>query len=260
MSESLSAYKGNCHCGTVRFTVRIPSLDEHEVLRCNCSICSRNGYLKVFPKPGDFVFHSGYEDMTAYTFDTKQFVHRFCSRCGSSVCIEKVDKGELCINVSLVRSDYLITRFMTYAQARLFEDFDETKISIKSDDRKSKGTIYTATDDVNWEMTPELKVTSEVPYRASCHCGTVAYTVQLPQPLETYKVNKCNCSICTKNGYLLVYPLRTSVVFHRGWNNLKEYFFGNKIKPHKFCTACGSSILIDFKDRDLDYGINVSGR
>ena len=79
-----------------------------------------------------------------------------------------------------IRLLIIITRFMTYAQARLFEDFDETKISIKSDDRKSKGTPYTATDDVNWEMTPELKVTSEVPYRASCYCGTVAYTCNSP--------------------------------------------------------------------------------
>lgn len=90
----LSTYKGNCHCGTVKFTVHIPSLDEHEVLSCNCSICSRNGYLEVRPKPGDFVFHSGYESMTAYSFGSKQFVHKFCSRCGSSVCIDMEGQGE----------------------------------------------------------------------------------------------------------------------------------------------------------------------
>jgi hypothetical protein len=89
---------------------------------------------------------------------------------------------------------------------------------------------------------PEKKV-----YKAQCHCGDVKFTVALP-PLETgaTKVNQCNCSICTKKGYLLVYPTRKDVIFTAGEENLSEYFFGNKNKPHRFCPNCGTSSLIDF--------------
>lgn len=37
-----------------------------------------------------------------------------------------------------------------------------------------------------------------------------------------------------------------------GYDNLADYLFGAKKKPHKFCKTCGSSILIDFKR--MEYG------
>lgn len=40
-------------------------------------------------------------------------------------------------------------------------------------------------------------------YEANCHCGAVRYTVTLEDALApegTTKVNRCNCSICTKYG------------------------------------------------------------
>lgn len=50
-------------------------------------------------------------------------------------------------------------------------------------------------------------------------------------------------------GYYLVYPKREDVVFHDGSDSkLKDYFFGKKTKPHRFCPECSSSVLIDFKN------------
>lgn len=34
-------YHGNCHCKAVRYSVKTKSLDEVEVVRCNCSLCER---------------------------------------------------------------------------------------------------------------------------------------------------------------------------------------------------------------------------
>ncbi|KAB8077180.1 hypothetical protein BDV29DRAFT_168912 [Aspergillus leporis] len=82
-------------------------------------------------------------------------------------------------------------------------------------------------------------------YNANCHCGTVRFSFSLPS-LKSTKVNQCNCSIRTKNGYLLVYPLRTDGLFHSGEKQLAQYRFGNRAKPHKFCPNCGTSVLIDF--------------
>jgi hypothetical protein len=102
-------------------------------------------------------------------------------------------------------------------------------------------------------------------HAASCHCGAVEFTVTLESPFPKYPVNKCNCSICFQNGYLLVYPCRRDIVFLKGestffsflndlvvtrfsgYDNLGSYAFNTKTKSHMFCKTCGSSIGIDFQ-------------
>ena len=84
-------------------------------------------------------------------------------------------------------------------------------------------------------------------YDANCHCGNVKYKIKLDDlehPEGT--VNSCNCSICTKNGYILVYPSVAEVEWLSGYDTLKDYRFGKKRFDQKFCLNCGSSILIDF--------------
>lgn len=91
-------------------------------------------------------------------------------------------------------------------------------------------------------------------------CAAVKYKVLLPS-LDSYEIISCNCSICTRNGYLNIYPKREELVFSRGAETLKGYYFGNKDCEHKFCPNCGSSVLIDPHGRksteDL-VGVNVS--
>lgn len=99
--------------------------------------------------------------------------------------------------------------------------------------------------------------TELVSYDAKCHCGAVTYTVKIPS-LEHHEVTLCNCSICTTNSYLLVYPDRKNIVFHSGEDQLKSYGFGRQMVDHKFCTTCGSSLLIQFKGSDTSQlAINV---
>ncbi len=57
---------------------------------------------------------------------------------------------------------------------------------------------------------------SRTTHEASCHCGNVKFTVTLKEPFPKYPVNQCNCTICTQNGYLFVYPPRRDVVFTEG--------------------------------------------
>jgi hypothetical protein len=38
-----------------------------------------------------------------------------------------------------------------------------------------------------------------------------------------------------------------SMLIQIGYDNMTEYYFGNKKKAHKFCKTCGTSILIHFK-------------
>ena len=102
-TDARSVHKANCHCGAVRFTVTLsPPLPEYPVMNCNCSICSRNGYLLVYPHPNDFTLEKGEEVLKDHRFNTKQARHRFCGQCGSSCFIQLPDPDPpfVCVNVS----------------------------------------------------------------------------------------------------------------------------------------------------------------
>ena len=73
-------HKGGCHCGRVRFEVMAPAAIE--VGDCNCSMCSKTGYLHLVVKQGQFKLVSGEDALTNYQFNTKTAKHLFCSHCG----------------------------------------------------------------------------------------------------------------------------------------------------------------------------------
>lgn len=73
-------YQGSCHCGAVRFAVEAP---EHlEVERCNCSICSKAGFLHLIVPASQFELLAGSDALTTYTFNTGVARHTFCRHCG----------------------------------------------------------------------------------------------------------------------------------------------------------------------------------
>jgi hypothetical protein len=78
MSEK-QTYNGSCHCGRVRYEV---TTDLASVVACNCSICSRAGYLLTFVSPEQFKLRSGEEAQSDYQFGKKHIHHTFCSTCG----------------------------------------------------------------------------------------------------------------------------------------------------------------------------------
>ncbi len=46
--QSSGTYEAGCHCGYIRFSVTLtPALPEIKVMNCNCSACTRFGYLLV---------------------------------------------------------------------------------------------------------------------------------------------------------------------------------------------------------------------
>jgi len=108
-------------------------------------------------------------------------------------------------------------------------------------------------------------------YNGHCHCGTVKFRVSLSPPLyapesdpdaKRWTVIRCNCSICYRNGYILVHPVSEDVEFTHGQDKLGSYTFATKRKPHLFCTECGSSIMIDQtanvrSDGTKGYAVNV---
>ena len=76
-------HRGGCHCSAVRFEVLAPA---HLVVdECNCSICSRTGYLHLIVPRDRFRLVSGEPELVTYTFNTGTARHLFCRRCGVKV-------------------------------------------------------------------------------------------------------------------------------------------------------------------------------
>jgi uncharacterized damage-inducible protein DinB len=69
--------EGGCHCGAVRFRVE---LDSDEALDCNCSVCTKKGFLHVIVPEARFTLLRG--EPTIYTFGTHTAKHMFCPTCG----------------------------------------------------------------------------------------------------------------------------------------------------------------------------------
>jgi hypothetical protein len=75
----LRNYEGGCHCGRVRFRV---AADLADVTECNCSICTKKGFLHLIVPPERFELLKGDDDLTVYRFNTGTARHSFCRHCG----------------------------------------------------------------------------------------------------------------------------------------------------------------------------------
>lgn len=89
----------------------------------------------------------------------------------------------------------------------------------------------------------------------SCHCGAVTFKVTAPQNL---KVNECNCSICSKSGYLHLIVPADRFQLLKGQDSLNTYTFNTHTAKHLFCKVCG--IKPFYIPISHPYGYSVNAR
>ena len=77
----MPSYAGGCHCGDVRFEV---TGKIEEVSVCNCSICTKTGYLHWEVDPAAFRLLTPEAPIGSYQFGTMTSKNLFCRRCGIS--------------------------------------------------------------------------------------------------------------------------------------------------------------------------------
>jgi hypothetical protein len=75
----LQTYEGGCHCGRVRFRAEG---DLDSVSWCNCSICTKKGFVHMVVTRERFHLLRGEDAISSYTFGTGVAKHTFCRHCG----------------------------------------------------------------------------------------------------------------------------------------------------------------------------------
>lgn len=93
MSDPRRFFKGSCHCGNIRYLLRITptTTPEHppgqRIYRCNCTTCHKMGHFHLRPSfvPDDFVLLSPLDPLESlgdYQCYDKMLHFLFCKTCG----------------------------------------------------------------------------------------------------------------------------------------------------------------------------------
>ncbi|KAJ7640844.1 hypothetical protein DFH06DRAFT_623740 [Mycena polygramma] len=213
---------GNCHCGAFKFIVKLADL-EH-ISSCDCSLCSRNAYLWASPaSKNDFTVVKGKGSLKDYRHGTQN--HKFCPVCSTSVlCCNAADDEIISVNV------------------RALADVDPNSL---------KATL-TPCGVINARQT---NAPASDGLHADCYCGAISYTLRAA-PLAT---KSCNCSLCSRDGAVWVYPLIADVEVHTQ-KSLVEYMFGRNIIVHGFCGVCSVHVWEKFLNPAKAHTIGLNCR
>lgn len=113
------SHQGSCHCGKIAYEV---AGEVKEVTECNCSICSRRGYLLWFVPREQLILKTPESAMAHYEFNKHRIKHYFCPECGCAPFGMGAGKdGKLMVAVNL----------------RCLQGIDPKAIKINSFDGKS---------------------------------------------------------------------------------------------------------------------------
>ncbi|MGC6388896.1 GFA family protein [Ewingella sp. S1.OA.A_B6] len=89
---------------------------------------------------------------------------------------------------------------------------------------------------------------------AQCHCGAVAFNVELVDGFKT--ILRCNCSFCRMRGAVVVSAKRVEVI--KGRDQLTEYRFNSREAAHYFCSICGIYTFHQRRSNPEVYAVNVA--
>jgi hypothetical protein len=227
MSSGLRTYKGACHCGAFKFSVRIPPLTPGaDIWTCDCSICQKQSYIWVVPKAGDVTIEKGVNALESYSYGANKLDFQFCPKCGTAPIWRTNDStGEALYGVNiraLLDVDY-------WALAPIKMKHGSTIPSTHSSPK-----VSTKTFEQNLDQGQKI-------YTGSCHCGAVTLALR-NKALPQEQLIDCDCSICGRAGTIWHYS-RANQIELRGKENLTAYGKGSN-PPHKimFCKSCGVCI------------------
>lgn len=91
---------GACHCGAVRFHLRLDTGLQHPV-RCSCSLCRMRGAVMIRVPRDALTLTAGAEYLSEYRFHTGGARHFFCATCGIYTHHQRrFDPGQYAVNAA----------------------------------------------------------------------------------------------------------------------------------------------------------------
>ena len=93
-------------------------------------------------------------------------------------------------------------------------------------------------------------------HQASCHCGAVELVLTIPNGLEDPR--RCNCSICSKRGAIVVSVLLENLKVTKGQDKLTLYQFNSMTAKHYFCSVCGIYTHHQRRSNRHQFAVNVA--
>ncbi|MGD0947535.1 MAG: GFA family protein [Candidatus Binatia bacterium] len=116
----MQTYEGGCHCKRVRFRV---TADLTSISECNCSVCTKKGFLHLIVPPEQFELLSGDDDLATYQFNTRTAKHTFCRHCGiHSFYVPRSDPHKIDVNVRCLDGVDLSRLQVTHFDGRNWEE------------------------------------------------------------------------------------------------------------------------------------------
>lgn len=113
-------HQGGCHCGAVRFEVDAPGA--LIVNECNCSVCSKSGYLHLIVPASRFRLIQGNDNLNSYTFNTNTAKHYFCAICGiKSFYVPRSHPDGFSVNARCIDSDTIDSMTIRQSNGREWE-------------------------------------------------------------------------------------------------------------------------------------------
>lgn len=89
-----------------------------------------------------------------------------------------------------------------------------------------------------------------------CHCQTVRFDAELPEP--PVSALDCNCSICSMTGFLHIIVPHENFELVTGRDALASYRFGTGAAEHLFCRHCGVKSFYQPRSHPDSWSINAN--
>ena len=89
-----------------------------------------------------------------------------------------------------------------------------------------------------------------------CHCGAVAFTVELLDGLNTAR--RCSCSFCRMRGAVAVSAPLSGLTITRGKEKLTEYRFNTRTAVYYVSAVSGIYTFHQRRSSPDQYGVNVA--
>jgi len=92
-SNQMRTFLASCHCRSHQIEIQIPSDSPPTLLNCNCSICSKKGFIHLITPKSRFKLLKPESEskLSCYTFNTHIAKHLFCGICG--ICVYYIPRS-----------------------------------------------------------------------------------------------------------------------------------------------------------------------